>query len=76
VLSQRDVLWYTTCHHDRFSEAGCRFPDKLKRFSAINLSSEEILSGNFIVFAEDISNVKLKALFLEVEHEGISGLKT
>jgi hypothetical protein len=33
------------------------------------------LSGNFIVFAEDISNVKLKALFLEVEHEGISGLK-
>jgi hypothetical protein len=43
--------------------------------NAINLSSEEILSGNFIVFAEDISNVKLKALFLEVEHEGISGLK-
>jgi hypothetical protein len=37
---------------------------------------EEILSGNFLVFAEDISNVKLKALFLEVEHEGISGLKT
>jgi hypothetical protein len=34
------------------------------------------LSGNFIVFAEDMSNVKLKALFLEVEHEGISGLKT
>ena len=40
----------------------------------INLSSEEILSGSFIVFAEDISNVK--AFFLEVEHEGISGLKT
>ena len=39
----------------------------------INLSSEEILSGSFIVFAEDISNVK--AFFLEVEHEGISGLK-
>jgi hypothetical protein len=36
VLSQRDVLWYTTCHHDRFSEAGCRFPDKLKRFSGYN----------------------------------------
>ena len=40
----------------------------------INLSSEEILSGSFIVFAEDVSN--LKAFFLEVEHEGISGLKT
>ena len=24
----RDVLWYTTSHHDRFSEAGFRFPDK------------------------------------------------
>jgi hypothetical protein len=40
-----------------------------------NGAQEKILSGNFIVFAEDISNVKLKALFLEVEHEGISGLK-
>ena len=29
----RDVLWYTTSHHDRFSEAGCRFPDKLLKIN-------------------------------------------
>jgi hypothetical protein len=37
----RDVLWYTTCHHDRFSEAGCRFPDKLKSFLGIMTEKEE-----------------------------------
>jgi hypothetical protein len=31
------------------------------------------LSGRFIVFAEDLSDVK--AFFLEVEHEGIARLK-
>ena len=68
VLLAKTVCMETTVFYihvvDTHSSSITSITSLYNLWGAINLSSEEILSESFIVFAEDISNVK--AFFLEV----------